>query len=387
VDERRDWRFPEEHEEARWWDAQLTKLIVGLEALQGGLLAEDAVTSDHGWSMAKRLAFALDLEAGFGPGGRHAQAWERDLPSIRVAYPGLDLKPQMGLLPIGPDPLSGLWEFAHLMTGAPAERGADGKLLLHEDTGVVLVLIRGGSFWMGAQSSDPTGRNYDPQALSDEGRVHELELSAYFLSKYELTQGQWLRLTGRNPSNYQQCALAPTLLHPVEMVRWLDCKEWLPRAGLALPSEAQWEHGARAGTDTPWWTGAERESLRGAANLADQAAARGGATWQDIKDWPELDDGFVVHAPVGTYTPNAFGLHEVVGNLWEWCLDGYHYGFYGRSPPKDPLAPWEGASERVHRGGGFVNAASNARSALRNGGTPSHADTNVGVRPARGTDP
>jgi len=258
---------------------------------------------------------------------------------------------------------------------------------LTEETGVVLVLLRGGSFWMGAQSGDPQGRNYDPQAQGDEGPVHETELSAFFLSKYELTQGQWLRLTGRNPSFYQPPGgFAMSLLHPAEQVGWLDCMAWLPRAGLTLPSEAQWEYGARAGTDTPWWTGAERESLaeQHAANLADQAAARAGAPWPDIKDWPDLNDGYAVHAPVGTYAPNAFGLHEVAGNLWEWCLDGHDSGFYGRSPKQDPVSPWEGAATRVARGGSFRHAAVRARSAYRYLITPTLATTDLGVRPAVG---
>jgi len=296
----------------------------------------------------------------------------------------------MGLRPISPDTESGLWEFAHLMTGVPAERGADGTLVRTEETGVVLVLLPGGTFSMGAQSGDPTGQNYDPQAMGSEGPVHEVELSAYFLSKYELTQGQWLRLTGRNPSFHQPPGgRAPSLLHPVEQVSWLDCMEWLPRAGLKLPSEAQWEYGARAGTDTPWWTGADRESLqeKHAANLADQAAARAGAWWEaEINEWPELDDGYAWHAPVGTYSANAFGLHEVAGNLWEWCLDGFEPGFYGRSPKQDPIAPWEGASTRVARGGGFRNAATDARSARLTNRAPPVANDSLGVRPARAID-
>ena len=67
---------------------------------------------------------------------------------------------------------------------------------------MVLVLLPGGTFWMGAQPLDADGRNYDPQADIDEGPVHEVELSAFFLSKYEMTQGQWQRLTGRNPSAF-----------------------------------------------------------------------------------------------------------------------------------------------------------------------------------------
>jgi formylglycine-generating enzyme required for sulfatase activity/serine/threonine protein kinase len=389
VEERRDWRFPEEHAEARWWNAQLTKLIEGLEALRDpatGLLSPGGVSPEHGWAITSRLAFAEELEARSAEGGDLATAWAEALPAISEAYPGLDLTPQAGLLPLGPDPDSGLWEFAHQMTGIPAQRAPDGALVRTEETGMVLVLLPGGRFWMGAQSEDPSERNYDPQAQGDEGPVHPVELTAFFLSKYELTQSQWLRLTGSNPSYYQHPGgFASSLLHPVEQVSWQDCMTWLPRAGLMLPSEAQWEYGARAGTDTPWWTGPQRESLRerDAVNLADQAAAQAGATWAEIEDWPELHDGYPVHAPVGTYSANAFGLHDVAGNLWEWCLDGYDEGFYGRSPWVDPVAPWAGAADRVRRGGSFGHAALNARSALRISNTPSNAGNNLGVRPMR----
>ena len=143
---------------------------------------------------------------------------------------------------------------------------------------------------MGAQSKDADGHNFDPQARVDEDPVHEAVLSAFFLSKYEMTQGQWERFEGRNPSYYRESSLAPTLLHPVEQVSWLDCQVWLPRLGLGLPSEAQWEYGTRGGTGSVWWTGEERDSLREkrAANLADQAAGRAGGTWSEIDDWPDL---------------------------------------------------------------------------------------------------
>jgi formylglycine-generating enzyme required for sulfatase activity len=89
---------------------------------------------------------------------------------------------------------------------------------------------------------------------------------------------------------------------------------------------------------------------------------------------------------VGSYRPNGFGLYDTHGNEWEWCLDGYDSGFYGRSPESDPVAPWEGAAIRVYRvgrGGSFYGSAVRARSAARSNGTPAYAGHDLGVRPAR----
>ena len=230
------------------------------------------------------------------------------------------MAPQLGLVPFGRDPSSGLWEFWHVQSGEGPLRDESGKLVLTEEMGVVVVLLPGGQFWMGAQSSDPDGRNYDPQAQSDEGPVHEVELSPFFLSKYELTQGQWKRLTGQNPSNYGPDGLwggpllssgAPaSLVHPVEQVSWLDCMEWLPRAGLSLPSEAQWECGARAGTQTVYWSGSDLASLEGAANLSDAyGKSHGNESWSVWE--PDFNDGATVHWPVGTSVANAFGRRKV----------------------------------------------------------------------------
>src|ERR1700752_3225801 len=114
---------------------------------------------------------------------------------------------------------------------------------------------------MGAQNTDRDGHDYDAQASTLESPVHEVTLSPYFLSKYEMTQAQWSRLTGRNPSQYtaenyerswNQAGDGIDLLHPVERVTWSRCMEVLSRFGLTLPSEAQWECAARGGTETPF---------------------------------------------------------------------------------------------------------------------------------------
>jgi len=383
VESRRTWRF--ESKEEQWQHDVLAELIGNLEGFESGLLAADAVTEAHGWSAPKRLAFARELEAEFAEDGELDRAWSDALPAIHEAYPGLNLSPQMGLLPIGADPESGLWEFAHLMSGVPAKRRKeDGKLELTEETGAVLVLLPGGTFLMGAQKDDPAGANYDPEASLWGAPVHEVELSPFFLSKYEMTRGQWLRLTGRDPSVVVAVS-GDSLLLPVQSISWQECFDWLPRSSLILPSEARWEYGTRAGTDTPWFTGAERSSVweQRAANLGDESAAQAGIDMQDIVRDPEKADGFPYYAPVGSFTANAFGLHDVIGNVSEFCLDGFVLRFYANGPRSDPVGSWEGARSLFLRGGAWYDNALNARSSRRLDRLARSPNSGLGLRPAR----
>ncbi len=399
VHEASDWRFPKTDagRAARWWHANLSKLITSLEGLQdekSGLLssASDAASPEHGWSIPRRLAFVERLREDLAPGTAWSQRWENARKAIQddPRYRGLDLKPQAGLVPIGPDPRSGLWEFSHMATGDEPERDENGELVLTEGMGAVLVLIPSATFWMGASNDPMAAHNYDRQATAFDGPEHEVSLSAYFLSKYEFTQAQWWRIAGNTSGLYMwrtktRVDLTTTPMHPMVNLDWFIAKRHLEQVALTLPSEAQWEYGARAGTQTPWWTGQDRESLQdpSAANLADQAASRVKLYSAQGSDWPELNDGFAIHAPIGTFAPNPFGLHEVHGNVSEWCLDG-HSGSVGFPSTKlDPVSPWEGTANRIARGASFLGRAFDARISVRSLTPPLQKIDFLGVRPAR----
>jgi formylglycine-generating enzyme required for sulfatase activity len=332
-----------------------------------------------------------------------ATIWAAAIESIRdprecPLYRGLEIRPQLGLVPLRRDPRSGLWEFLHRESGEPPTVGGDGRYVLLESTGIVLVLLPGGRFGMGAQNVDPSGTNYDPRAEPLEsdhgpsGPIVNAILAPFFLSKYEMTQAQWRRCAGRNPSQWtpdSRPAEVQSLLHPVESVDWDGSLEACRALGLTLPSEAQWEYAARSGTTTPWWTGQERESLLGAANLADRRAVETRLIpTNESQDWPGLDDGFGLHAPIGSFRANGFGFHDVSGNVAEWCLDtggiGYQRMTEVRIDTFERISAKEGL--RVRRGGHCGLRASAARSSARSPLVPEYVGPDTGLRPARELD-
>ena len=333
--------------------------------------------------------------------------WESAAKAIAAMpeYRGLSLAPQIGLVPLGPDPESRLWEFWHVLSGSePVRDPANGRWKITQDTGLVLVLLPGGRTSIGSLAMDPPSTGvpdtdqvdryfellrgspdwakpwYDPaHDASDETWIERVELAPFFASKYEMTRGQWSRLGRTNPSQQEPDRLEL----PVETVSWFDATETLRRADLALPTEAQWEYACRGGTASPFWTGWEIESLQGAANLADRtlALALGNDPGRQLS--VEIDDGFAGLAPVDALRPNPFGLHHVLGNVWEWCRDGYR----ARRAPRDGDGLDEGG-ERFpmsgFRGGGFNSPAHEARASNR---FPDflrdNSDADLGVRPVR----
>ena len=343
-------------------------------------------------AVALRADQARELADATIGGSTNAQLWQRTAAAVKSAsaYGGLELSPQIGLLPLGADPASGLQEFAHLQTGAVPRRAANGVLSREPGDAVVLVLLPGGSSWIGALPDD--ARHPDPWAETiNEGPVHEVRLAPFFLAKFETTQAQWQRVTGDNPSVHTERSdhvdeRAPR--HPVESVDWFTARTVAFKVGLALPTEAQWEYAARAGTATPWYTGATVAALLRppAGNLADarSAAALGTQGWAST---PGLDDGFVMHAPVGSFAPNAHGLHDMLGNVAEWCADEY-VGYTVPAAVDTGARPLTASPKTaMYRGGAFDQPAQEARSANRAGGPPTRRHFALGVRFARALAP
>jgi formylglycine-generating enzyme required for sulfatase activity len=236
---------------------------------------------------------------------------------------------------------------------------------------------------MGAQNEDERLPNFDRRAEAAERDVHDVTLAPFFISRFEMTQAQWQRLTaGPNPSVFPAGAvpnkvrtITPT--NPVENVSWDDCTLWLGRHGLELPTEAQWEYACRAGTHTPWSCGAVPELLAQHANIADQIASD--QAWA-CEAW---DDGHAVHAPVGSFAPNPFGLHDMHGNVWEWAQDRI-WGYNEVARAGDGLRGDQSVpGPRVYRGGGYSDPAYKARSSNRDGFLPNFGGPLIGVRPAR----
>jgi len=358
-------------------DSYLHDHIVALLASIAALQAPGGALQD----IARREAWARGLEelTITGP----AERWSGAIASIAdpaqcPAYAGLRIEPQLGLLPLARDPASGLWEFACPRPGERLPERVDGRWKIEDDTCLVFVLIPGGTFQQGVEG-------FSRQEAG--GRL--VTLDPFFLSRYEMTQGQWLRIAGSNPSRYAPPnGLVAGLMHPVEQVNWLDCQRIVGRLGLQLPTGAQWEYAARAGNASPWWTGPAQTPPDGSGNFGDvrlfaDKGANAGITRFDM----EYDDGWAAHAPVDAFRPNAFGLHNVMGNVWEWCLDPAYDHVAAEPRPGDglqvPRTPDPTKHSRELRGGAFLNSFMDSRSTFYWFQKEDSVTSVFGLRPAR----
>ena len=253
----------------------------------------------------------------------------------------------------------------------PAAADSTGRPRITNSIGMKLVLIPAGEFVMGSPDSDPV-------AERDEKPQHPVRISRpFYLGVNEVTQGEFRAVMGTNPSHFGESDDLP-----VEQVSWLAAVRFCIKlserenrapfyrvdgtavtvvggGGYRLPTEAEWEYACRAGSTTRFPFGED------AGTLGEYA-------------WYRRNSEGKTH-PVGRKLPNAWGLHDMVGNVLEWCDDWYGEMYYASSPRSDPSGP-PSASNRVDRGGSFTSIPRYCRSADRAGFAPGHRNDYLGLR-------
>ncbi|MDZ4181998.1 MAG: formylglycine-generating enzyme family protein, partial [Candidatus Cloacimonadaceae bacterium] len=239
-----------------------------------------------------------------------------------------------------------------------------------------MVFVQGGSFMMGSKDGN-----------SDEKPVHQVTVSSFYIGKYEVTQKEWSAVMGTSPSKWKGDNL------PVEQVSWYEaidyCNKRSIREGLnscysingntkptswssgtivcdwnangyRLPTEVEWEYAARGGNKSKGY------KYSGSNDI-------GTVAWYDGNSSSKSRS-------VGGRNANELGLHDMSGNVWEWCWDLYDSGYYGRSPARDPRGTNSGSSRLLRGGSWYRSGVSNCRVAIRGFNHPFYQDNNVGFR-------
>ncbi|MFT7619012.1 MAG: serine/threonine protein kinase/formylglycine-generating enzyme required for sulfatase activity [Planctomycetota bacterium] len=295
-------------------------------------------------------------------------------------YDGLKIEPQLGLLPIGQDPVSGLWEFANVLTGKIPVRDASGKLILESDFAAVFVLLPGGTHMIGARAPQvpgETGPHIDPYSNGSELEPRQVTFDPFFIGKYEFTMAQWAKGTGDDVRQIpgEDGVTEETFLRdgklPLSYSSWDVANEFIVKLELQLPTEAQWEYACRGLTTTPWWVGETPDTLINKANFEEQDS--GETRWAD---------GFQGITFVDAFAPNAFGLYNFMGNVWEFTRDG-------RKVDVEVFLPGDGShtavtpDQFVIRGGSCQTSPFRGKSAMRASIEKQSSSSTLGIRAAR----
>lgn len=248
-----------------------------------------------------------------------------------------------------------------------------------KSSGIEMLLVPPGKFVMGMSPGDT-------QAVDDEKPAHEVTLTQpFYLGRTEVTQPQWVKVAGNNPSNFHSGRDRDSMIEklmnegltkseaeakaakesadidsfPVESISWNDCQQFCAKTNLRLPTEAEWEYACRAGVRKPTY-----------------------GALDDIA-WFDTNSSGMTHI-VGKKLPNALGFYDMLGNVFEWCSDIFGKGYYKSC--EDGVVDPKGASEgsaRVLRGGLWLSLSYDCRSSTRNNNVPRYRRFNIGFRVAR----
>jgi len=228
--------------------------------------------------------------------------------------------------------------------------------------GMEFVLVEEGEFMMGAVPRDEhAGDKEKPQ--------HKVRItSPFYIGKYPVTQEEWQKLMGKNPSKFQEAGRRA----PVETVSWMDTQEFIKKLKTIegktdrLPTEAEWEYAARGGGSI------STSNSSHIYTYGNDISMLGDYAWYE-------DNSFRTTHPVGQKKPNALGLYDIMGNVWEWCEDRYGEETYSQSQEIDPEGA-KGGDYRVLRGGSWGSNARACRLSFRYGINPNTRNHNIGFR-------
>ncbi|MCF6147024.1 MAG: formylglycine-generating enzyme family protein [Candidatus Kuenenia sp.] len=211
-----------------------------------------------------------------------------------------------------------------------------------------LVFVKGGCFEMGNNEIDAKP-------------VHEVCVNDFYIGKFEVTQEQWTKIMGKNPSDFNKGDN-----YPVEQVSWRDVQKFIKKLNqntslkYRLPTEAEWEYAARSGGKNERYGGTDEKDMIG--NYA----------------WHSGNSREQTH-PVGQKKPNGLGIYDMSGNVWEWCSDYYNYDYYEKSPRDNPQGPGRGPA-RVLRGCSWADSTRVLHVSKRRYYPPTYKYNNLGFR-------
>lgn len=231
------------------------------------------------------------------------------------------------------------------------------KIITVNGVSFTMKAVEGGSFYMGAQNTDPSAPNYDEEAWDRETPVHSVTLSDYYIGETEVTQELWQAVMGYNPSHFVDGK------NPVEQVTWYSCQNFITEINLLtgmnfrLLTEAEWEYAARGGNKSEGYIYSGSDNLEDVAWFADNSAGK----THEVK----------------TKIPNELGIYDMCGNVLEWCQD--IYGEYSSEPQTDPKGALSG-SDCVIRGSGCRSSVSYCRLPVRCYLMPAGVSFSIGFR-------
>ena len=238
------------------------------------------------------------------------------------------------------------------------DEGSKERIIWEKD-GAEMVLIPAGSFEMG---------DHFNEGLARERPVHMVKLDAFYMDKDEVTVRQFrkfVRETGYEYDRWNDVAEAsPTSKHPMIFVNWHEATAYCEWAGKRLPTEAEWEYAARGGLTGKRYSWGDNEDQ--ARRYANYDGTGGKDKWTRC-------------APVDSFKPNRYGLHDMAGNVYEWCSDWYDEDYYSNLELHNPQGPSSGV-DRVLRGGSWPNVSNLLRAACRFNFNPTGTNFNCGFR-------